>query len=91
MHEHLLSSKQGKQLQLMTGRMAMSPSGSPLQVIELDTTCWFTVHVLYTYSDADKFAAFYNQVKEEFPWANFVCEQDGQVESQVNAIIDNQN
>ncbi len=77
MHLHLLSQKQGKQSQLMTGRMAMSPSGRPLQVIELDTTCWFSLHVLYTYSDATKYAHLYDSIKEEFPWANFVLEQAG--------------
>ena len=61
----------------MTGRMAMSPSGNPLQVIELDTTCWFTIHILYTYSDEAKYGALYERVKEEFPWANFVQEQAG--------------
>ena len=59
MHLHLLQQKQGKQLQLMTGRMAMSPSGAPLQVIELENTCWFTAHVLYTYSDAAKYGQLY--------------------------------
>ena len=58
----------------MTGRMATSANGGPLQVIELDTTCWFTLHVLYTYSDEAKFAALYDRVKDEFPWANFVLE-----------------
>jgi len=77
MHLHLLSKKTGKQLQLMTGRMAMSPSGSPLQVIELGTTCWFSVHVLYTYSNEAKYASLYQRVKEEYPWVNFVREQDG--------------
>ena len=52
----------------------MSPNGSPLQVIELDTTCWFTINVLYTYSDEAKYAALYDRIKEEFPWANFVLE-----------------
>ena len=42
----------------------MSPSGSPLQVIELENTCWFTLHVLYTYSDAEKYEALYQKVKE---------------------------
>ena len=80
MHLHLLGQRSGKQLQLVTGRMAMSPSGCPLQVIELDTTCWFSIHVLYTYSDAGKFAHLYDRVKEEFPWVNFVLEQAGEVE-----------
>ena len=61
--------------------MAMSPNSSPLQVIELDTTCWFTINVLYTYSDEAKYAALYDRIKEEFPWANFVLEQAGQVET----------
>ena len=74
----------------MTGRMAMSPSGMPLQVIELDTTCWFTLHVLYTYSDAAKYGHLYDRLKEEFPWANFVLEQRGQVESQIMGIVENQ-
>ena len=81
MHLHLLNQKQGKQLQLMTGRMAISPNGSPLQVIELDTTCWFSVHVLYTYSNEATYGPLYDRVKEEFPWVNFVQEQPGQVES----------
>ena len=74
MHLHLLQQRQGKQLQLVSGRMAMSPTGSPLQVIELDTTCWFSLHVLYTYSDAATYAHLYDQVKGEFPWVNFVQE-----------------
>jgi len=68
----------------------MSPSGAPLQVIELDTTCWFSVHVLYTYSDSKKYEHLYDRVKEEFPWANFVLEQPGRVQTQVNAIVENQ-
>lgn len=68
----------------------MSPSGCPLQVIELDTTCWFSLHVLYTYSDAEKYAQLYDRVKEEFPWVNFVQEQPGEVEQQITAIVENQ-
>ena len=73
----------------MTGRMALASNDSPLQVIELDTTCWFTIHVLYTYSDEARYAPLYDRVKEEFPWANFVLERPGQVETQVTAIIEN--
>ena len=91
MQLHLIAKKSSKQVQLMTGRMAMSPSGSPLQVIELETTCWFTVHVLYTYSNEQKYGHLYQRVKQEFPWVNFVQEQQGQVETQIKAIVDNQN
>ena len=70
--------------------MAMSPSGLPLQVIELETTCWFSLHVLYTYSDADKYAELYDRVKKEFPWAKFVFEQSGEVAQQMMAIVENQ-
>ena len=90
MHLHLLQQKNGKQLQLMTGRMAMSPNGNPLQVIELDTTCWISIHILYTYSDESKYGPLYERVIAEFPWANFVFEQSSQVENQINAIIENQ-
>ena len=79
MHSHLLQRKQGKAIQLVSGRMAMSPSGNPLQVIEVGTTCWITVHVLYTYSSEALYAGLYERVREEFPWANFVLERPGEV------------
>ena len=72
---NLLQSKQPKQAQTQDGKgAALTVAQQPLQVIELAADFLVSVHVLYTYGDGVAYEGPYEQIRQEFPWVNFVQE-----------------
>ena len=52
----------------------------------MSSSCWLSVHVLYTYSSEDLFIEHYEKVKQQFPWVNFVFENG--TEQQITNILE---